>query len=341
MAGLSYKDAGVDIHEGSRLVDKIKPFIKNTMRPEVMGGLGGFAAMVGLPEGLKNPVMVSGTDGVGTKLKFAFASEKYDTVGIDLVAMCVNDVAVCGAEPLFFLDYFATGKLSADNAATVIKGIADGCIDAGCALVGGETAEMPGFYPEGEFDLAGFSVGVVDKEKIITGENIKEGDIIVGFPSSGVHSNGFSLVRKIVFDKLELKVNDFIDELGSSVAEIFLEPTIIYVKLVKEITKKIDVKGMVHITGGGFYENIPRIIPEGLSVLIDGNFEILPVFKWLKEKGEVTEREMFTTFNCGIGFMFVVSSDDAETILKDYPESRKIGKIVKGGSGVEITRTYF
>lgn len=341
MSGLSYKDSGVDIHEGSRLVDKIKPFIKKTLRPEVMSGLGGFAAMTAIPEGLKNPILVSGTDGVGTKLKFAFASGKYDTVGIDLVAMCVNDVIVCGAEPLFFLDYFATGKLSADSAATVIKGIADGCIESGCALVGGETAEMPGFYPEGEFDLAGFSVGVVDKEKAISGKNIKDGDVIIGFPSSGIHSNGFSLVRKIVFDKLKLSATDFIDELGLSVTNAFLEPTIIYVKLVKEIAKKVDVKGMIHITGGGFYENIPRIIPKGLSACIDGDFDVLPVFKWLKEKGNVTEREMFTTFNCGIGFMFIVSSDDAETILTDYPESRNIGKIVKGDHGVEITKTHF
>jgi len=342
MSELNYKNAGVDIEEGARMVEKIKPHVKRTMRPEVLGGLGGFSSLVAIPEGIKNPILVSGTDGVGTKLKFAFKSKVFDTIGIDLVAMCVNDVIVSGAEPLFFLDYFATGKLSSDVGAEVVKGIADGCVQAGCALVGGETAEMPDFYDAGEFDLAGFSVGVVDKTKIIDGSTIKDGDVILGIPATGVHSNGFSLVRKIVFDKLGLSVNDKIEPLGETVAEAFLKPTRIYVKEVLELTKKFNIKGMIHITGGGFYENIPRILPDGFSAQIDGDFSVLPVFNWLKEKGGLTEREMFTTFNCGTGFMLIVPEDQAEKIIENS-DRYYVGKIVKSDNlpRVEITKDHF
>ncbi|HOG44119.1 MAG TPA: phosphoribosylformylglycinamidine cyclo-ligase [bacterium] len=328
MSELNYKNAGVDIVEGAKMVEKIKPLVKRTMRPEVLAGIGGFSSLVSIPEGIKNPVLVSGTDGVGTKLKFAFLSGIHNTIGIDLVAMCVNDVIVGGAEPLFFLDYFATGKLSAEVGAEVVAGIAEGCFQAGCALVGGETAEMPDFYESGEYDLAGFCVGVVDREKIIDGSKIKEGDCIIGIPSTGVHSNGFSLVRKIVFNKMGLSTGDMIDELGLTVAQEFLKPTRIYVKEVLELIKKFKIRGMVHITGGGFYENIPRVIPEGLGALIDGKFPVLPVFKWMKSCAGLTQREMFTTFNCGTGFMLIVPEDQVEELLKDS-DRYYVGRIVR------------
>ncbi|HNW15882.1 MAG TPA: phosphoribosylformylglycinamidine cyclo-ligase [bacterium] len=328
MSELNYKNAGVDIVEGAKMVEKIKPLVKRTMRPEVLAGIGGFSSLVSIPEGIKNPVLVSGTDGVGTKLKFAFLSGIHNTIGIDLVAMCVNDVIVGGAEPLFFLDYFATGKLSAEVGAEVVAGIAEGCFQAGCALVGGETAEMPDFYESGEYDLAGFCVGVVDREKIIDGSKIKEGDCIIGIPSTGVHSNGFSLVRKIVFNKMGLSTGDMIDELGLTVAQEFLKPTRIYVKEVLELIKKFKISGMVHITGGGFYENIPRVIPEGLGALIDGKFPVLPVFKWMKNCAGLTQREMFTTFNCGTGFMLIVPEDQVEELLKDS-DRYYVGRIVR------------
>ncbi|HPA57027.1 MAG TPA: phosphoribosylformylglycinamidine cyclo-ligase, partial [bacterium] len=294
----------------------------------VLAGIGGFSSLVSIPEGIKNPVLVSGTDGVGTKLKFAFLSGIHNTIGIDLVAMCVNDVIVGGAEPLFFLDYFATGKLSAEVGAEVVAGIAEGCFQAGCALVGGETAEMPDFYESGEYDLAGFCVGVVDREKIIDGSKIKEGDCIIGIPSTGVHSNGFSLVRKIVFNKMGLSTGDMIDELGLTVAQEFLKPTRIYDKEVLELIKKFKIRGMVHITGGGFYENIPRVIPEGLGALIDGKFPVLPVFKWMKNCAGLTQREMFTTFNCGTGFMLIVPEDQVEELLKNS-DRYYVGRIVR------------
>ncbi len=328
MSELNYKNAGVDIEEGAKMVEKIKPLVKRTMRPEVLAGIGGFSSLVSIPEGIKNPVLVSGTDGVGTKLKFAFLSGIHNTIGIDLVAMCVNDVIVGGAEPLFFLDYFATGKLSAEVGAEVVAGIAEGCFQAGCSLVGGETAEMPDFYESGEYDLAGFCVGVVDREKIIDGSKIKEGDCIIGIPSTGVHSNGFSLVRKIVFNKMGLSTGDMIDELGLTVAQEFLKPTRIYVKEVLELIKKFEIRGMVHITGGGFYENIPRVIPEGLGALIDGKFPVLPVFKWMKNCAGLSQREMFTTFNCGTGFMLIVPEDQVEGLLKNS-DRYYVGKIVK------------
>ena len=342
MSQINYKSAGVDIDEGTRMVEKIKPLVKRTMRPEVLAGIGGFSSLVSIPEGIKQPVLVSGTDGVGTKLKFAFNADIHNTIGIDLVAMCVNDVIVCGAEPLFFLDYFATGKLSADVGAEVVAGIAEGCHQAGCSLVGGETAEMPGFYEAGEYDLAGFCVGVVDRPKVVDGSKIKEGDCIVGIPSTGVHSNGYSLVRKIVFDKMGLSVNDRIDELGLTVAQEFLKPTRIYVKEVLELLKKFNIKGMVHITGGGFYENIPRVIPDGLGARIDGDFKVLPVFKWMKKCAELSEREMFTTFNCGTGFMLIVPEDQVAELLKNS-DRYYVGKIVKTDKTerVEIVKNYF
>jgi phosphoribosylformylglycinamidine cyclo-ligase len=339
---LNYKSAGVDIDEGTRMVDKIKPLVKRTMRPEVIGGLGGFASLVSIPEGIKNPVLVSGTDGVGTKLKFAFKSGIHDTIGIDLVAMCVNDVVVCGAEPLFFLDYFATGKLSSDVGADVVSGIAEGCVQAGCALVGGETAEMPGFYDAGEFDLAGFCVGVVDREKIIDGSKIEEGDCLIGIPSSGIHSNGYSLVRKIVFEKMGLGINDKIEELDLTVAQEFLKPTRIYVKEALDLIKKFDVRGMVHITGGGFYENIPRIIPQDKSVHIDGNFSVPPVFKWMKKVAGLSEKEMFTTFNCGTGFIVIVPESQKEEVLKDS-DRFYLGRVVPKNREESVTfeKSYF
>ncbi len=341
MSKMSYKSAGVDIDAGNKFVSNIKPFVKETFRKEVLGGLGGFSSLVRLPKGIENPVLVSGTDGVGTKLKFAFKADKFDTVGIDLVAMCVNDIIVGGAEPLFFLDYFATGKLEVEKATEVVKGIAEGCKQSGASLVGGETAEMPDFYPEGEFDLAGFAVGVVDEQKIIDGSTIKPGNVLIGIKSSGVHSNGFSLVRKIVFEKLNLDVKDTIPELNKTVAEAFLEPTIIYVKLVQELLKKIDIKGMVHITGGGFYENIPRILPKGLGVEINGNFEIPPLFKWLQKSGELEEAEMFTTFNCGTGFVLVVDEKDVD-LAKELSNGYVIGVVTENEEEkVVFTKSYF
>ncbi|HNT26583.1 MAG TPA: phosphoribosylformylglycinamidine cyclo-ligase [bacterium] len=341
MSGDAYRKAGVDIEEGNRLVPMIKELVKKTHRPEVLAGIGGFSAMVTIPKGIKKPVLVSGTDGVGTKLKLAFMAKRYDTIGIDLVAMCVNDVLVLGAEPLFFLDYFATGKLSADTAALVVKGIAEGCAQAGCALVGGETAEMPDFYPPGEFDLAGFSVGVVDKDKIIDGSKVKAGDVLIGIPSSGVHSNGYSLVRRILFTQQKLKINTRIPELGATVADAFLKPTIIYAKLIKKLLKKVPVKGMVHITGGGFYDNIPRVVPEKLAVEIGGDFTIPPLFQWLKKAGGVSEHEMFTVFNCGVGFVCVVDKKHAAEAAK-LTGGHIIGTVVKRARGpVIFKKKYF
>ncbi|MCK5809114.1 phosphoribosylformylglycinamidine cyclo-ligase [bacterium] len=336
-----YKKAGVDIQEGNRLVSLIKPIVKATFRPEVLTGIGGFASMMTLPKGLEEPVLVSGTDGVGTKLKLAFMSGKLDTVGIDLVAMCVNDILVCGAEPLFFLDYFATGKLDADSAASVVQGIADGCKQSNASLVGGETAEMPDFYPDGEFDLAGFAVGVVDKKNIIDGSKVGVGDVIIGLPSSGVHSNGYSLVRRVLFDKLGLKTDDIIDELGATVADLFLKPTIIYVNTIKKLLEQVTVHGMVHITGGGFYENIPRILPDDTAALIDGDFEVPPLFQWLKNAGEISEQEMFTTFNCGVGFTCIVPADQAEKTI-ELTGGFYVGKVVEqSDKPVVFDHSYF
>ena len=301
---ISYKDAGVDIEAGDALIDQIKPFAKRTMRPEVLAGIGGFGSLFEMPKKFKNPVLVSGTDGVGTKLKLAFELNKHDTVGIDLVAMSVNDILVQGAEPLFFLDYFACGKLDVATAAQVIKGIAEGCEQSGCALVGGETAEMPGMYPAGEYDLAGFAVGCVDKEKIINGLSIAAGDIVLGLASSGAHSNGYSLIRKLITSSGIDFESDFD---GRKFKDVVMAPTKIYVKSLLKLIEALPVKGMAHITGGGITENIPRVLPLGLTAEINAKSWQLPaLFKWLQAQGNITHSELYKTFNCGIGMAVVL-----------------------------------
>lgn len=311
---LSYRDAGVDIDAGDALVDRIKPFAKKTMRPEVLGGIGGFGALFRLSEKYREPVLVSGTDGVGTKLKLAFMLGKHDTVGQDLVAMSVNDILVQGAEPLFFLDYFACGKLDVDTASSVVQGIARGCELAGCALIGGETAEMPGMYPDGEYDLAGFAVGAVEKCEIIDGTRIIPGDVVLGLASSGAHSNGYSLIRRII-EVSEVDLSS--DFHGRPLGDSLLEPTRIYVKPLLSVFRELPgaVKGLAHITGGGLTENVPRILSEGLVARIDARRWTLPsLFRWLQEAGHVADQEMHRVFNCGIGMAVVVSEADAEAV---------------------------
>ncbi|CUA81571.1 MULTISPECIES: phosphoribosylformylglycinamidine cyclo-ligase [Gulbenkiania] len=311
---LSYRDAGVDIDAGDALVENIKPFAKRTMRPEVLGGLGGFGALVEISKKYKEPVLVSGTDGVGTKLKLAFDWNRHDTVGIDLVAMSVNDILVQGAEPLFFLDYFACGKLDVPQATQVIKGIAEGCEQAGCALIGGETAEMPGMYPVGEYDLAGFAVGVVEKSKVITGREIRPGDVVLGLRSNGVHSNGYSLVRKII-ERAQPDLDAPFDG-GKTLREAIIAPTRIYVKPLLALMEKLNVKGMAHITGGGITENTPRVLPEDTVAQIDAaSWEMPPLFQWLQTQGNVEAQEMYRTFNCGIGMVVIVAPEDAEAAM--------------------------
>jgi phosphoribosylformylglycinamidine cyclo-ligase len=304
---LSYKDAGVDIDAGNELVENIKGAVKKTNRPEVMGGLGGFGSVCQLPTGYKEPVLVAGTDGVGTKLRLAIDLAKHDTVGIDLVAMCVNDLIVQGAEPLFFLDYYATAKLDVKVASSVVEGIAEGCIQSGCALVGGETAEMPGMYHKGDYDIAGFCVGVAEKSRLIDGSKVSNGDQLIALGSSGPHSNGFSLIRKV------LEVNDTnTAELleGKAISEHLLEPTKIYVKSVLALFKEVDIHALSHITGGGFWENIPRVLPETAQAVINGKSWQWPsVFNWLQEQGNITTHEMYRTFNCGVGMVIVVPKD--------------------------------
>ena len=308
---LSYRDAGVDIDAGDALVENIKPFAKRTMRPEVLGGLGGFGALVEISKKYQEPVLVSGTDGVGTKLKLAFDWNKHDTVGIDLVAMSVNDILVQGAEPLFFLDYFACGKLDVPQATDVIKGIAEGCEQAGCALIGGETAEMPGMYPVGEYDLAGFAVGVVEKRKVITGRDIKPGDVVLGLKSNGVHSNGYSLVRKII-ERAQPDLDAPFDG-DKTLRDAIIAPTRIYVKPLLALMAKLNVKGMAHITGGGITENTPRVLPENTVAQIDaGSWQLPKLFQWLQAEGNVDAQEMYRTFNCGIGMVVIVDAADAD-----------------------------
>ncbi len=308
---LSYRDAGVDIDAGDALVENIKPFAKRTMRPEVLGGLGGFGALVEISKKYQEPVLVSGTDGVGTKLKLAFDWNKHDTVGIDLVAMSVNDILVQGAEPLFFLDYFACGKLDVPQATDVIKGIAEGCEQAGCALIGGETAEMPGMYPVGEYDLAGFAVGVVEKSQVITGRDIKPGDVVLGLKSNGAHSNGYSLVRKII-ERAQPELDAEFDG-GKTLREAIIAPTRIYVKPLLALMQQLTVKGMAHITGGGITENTPRVLPENTVAQIDANsWELPKLFQWLQAEGNVDAQEMYRTFNCGIGMVVIVDAADAD-----------------------------
>ncbi|WP_281773633.1 phosphoribosylformylglycinamidine cyclo-ligase [Haemophilus parahaemolyticus] len=332
---LSYKDAGVDIHAGNELVERIKGDVKRTRRPEVMGGLGGFGALCALPTKYKEPILVSGTDGVGTKLRLAIDLKKHDTIGQDLVAMCVNDLIVQGAEPLFFLDYYATGKLDVDVAASVIKGIADGCEMSGCALVGGETAEMPGMYHEGDYDLAGFCVGVVEKSEIIDGTAVKTGDTLIALGSSGAHSNGYSLIRKV----LEVSGANPADLLeGKSLSEHLLAPTKIYVKSILQLIKQIEVHAIAHLTGGGFWENIPRVLPDNTKAVIDeSSWQWPAVFSWLQEKGNISRYEMYRTFNCGVGMVIALPEKEVETALTLLEQAGEkawvIGKIAPLGEG--------
>ncbi len=334
---LSYKDAGVDIDAGNALVDRIKGAVKRTRRPEVMGGIGGFGALCELPTKYKHPVLVSGTDGVGTKLRLALDMNKHDTIGVDLVAMCVNDLIVQGAEPLFFLDYYATGKLDVDTAADVVSGIADGCLQAGCALIGGETAEMPGMYEGEDYDVAGFCVGVVEKEDVIDGTKVAAGDALIAVGSSGPHSNGYSLIRKI----LEVSGADKSEELaGRTIGEHLLEPTKIYIKSALKMIEAHDIHAISHITGGGFWENIPRVLPEGTKAVIDGNSWEWPViFKWLQEKGNVDTHEMYRTFNCGVGLIVALPQDQAEAAVKllnaEGENAWVIGEIAQAEAGEE------
>lgn len=338
----AYAAAGVDITAGYKAVELMKAHVAATKTPGVCSDVGGFGGLFELDmTGITKPVLVSGTDGVGTKLKLAFLMDKHDTVGIDCVAMCVNDIICCGAKPLFFLDYIACGKNVPERIADIVKGVADGCIQAGAALIGGETAEMPGFYPEDEYDLAGYSTGVVDKDKIIDNSLMKEGDVIIALPSSGVHSNGFSLVRK-VFDVEHSDIKAPVEELGSkSVGEMLLTPTKIYVKPVLSLVEKVKVKGISHITGGGFYENIPRSIPEGLCAKIDlSKVKVLPIFDLIAKKGGISAHDMFNTFNMGVGMSIVVSKEDETLALRTLEEAGEkpytMGEIVKGDSKIEL-----
>lgn len=320
---LSYRDAGVDINAGDSLVERIKPFAKRTMRPEVLGDLGGFGALVEISQKYRHPVLVSGTDGVGTKLKLAFEWDQHDTVGIDLVAMSVNDILVQGAEPLFFLDYFACGKLDVERAAAVIKGIAAGCEQSGCALIGGETAEMPGMYPDGEYDLAGFAVGVVEKEQVINGRSIVAGDVVLGLASNGIHSNGYSLVRKII-ERAQPELDAEFNQ-GKTLRQAIIAPTRLYVKPILAALKQFTIKGMAHITGGGISENVPRILPENTVAAIDSQSWPLPkLFQWLQQAGNVETQEMYRIFNCGIGMVLVVSAEDADAIQKFLQQQGEI-----------------
>jgi len=338
---LSYKDAGVDIDAGNALVERIKHVAKRTARPEVMGGLGGFGALCQLPGGYKEPVLVSGTDGVGTKLRLAMDLGIHDSIGIDLVAMCVNDLVVAGAEPLFFLDYYATGRLNVDIAAEVVSGIGKGCEQAGCALVGGETAEMPGMYEGDDYDLAGFCVGVVEKSEIIDGSKVRAGDVLIGLGASGPHSNGYSLIRKV----LEISGADLQQDVGGeSLAKALMAPTRIYVKNLLQLMKNTQVNALSHITGGGLLENLPRVLPEGTRARIDVNsWEMPPVFRWLREAGNIDRREMYRTFNCGLGMVVCVPADAADTALETLRQLGEdafvVGSIeaaVEGADAVEL-----
>ncbi|CAI1068698.1 Phosphoribosylformylglycinamidine cyclo-ligase [Serratia quinivorans] len=336
---LSYKDAGVDIDAGNALVDRIKGVVKQTRRPEVMGGLGGFGALCALPQKYREPILVSGTDGVGTKLRLAMDLKRHDTIGIDLVAMCVNDLVVQGAEPLFFLDYFATGKLDVDTAASVITGIAEGCKQSGCALVGGETAEMPGMYHGEDYDVAGFCVGVVEKSEIIDGSKVQSGDALIALGASGPHSNGYSLVRKI----LEVSNTDPTTTVleGQPLADHLLAPTKIYVKSVLELIEKIDVHAIAHLTGGGFWENIPRVLPEGMQAVIDeSSWQWPAVFNWLQQTGNVSLHEMYRTFNCGVGMVIALPEESVESAIALLTaageKAWKIGKLTASSDEQQV-----
>ncbi|MFF2019661.1 phosphoribosylformylglycinamidine cyclo-ligase [Paenibacillus sp. NPDC058177] len=339
----AYKNAGVDIAAGNEAVERMKKHVKRTFRPEVMTELGGFGALFGLnKDKYEEPVLVSGTDGVGTKLKIAFAADRHDTIGIDAVAMCVNDIVVQGAEPLFFLDYLACDKVVPEKIEAIVAGIAEGCHQAGCALIGGETAEMPGMYSAGEYDIAGFTVGIADKAKLVTGATIAPGDTVIGLASSGVHSNGFSLVRKLLLEEDGYALDETVDELGAPLVDVLLAPTKIYVKPLLSLLEQLPVKGMAHITGGGFIENIPRVLPDGVNVEINyGSWPILPIFNLLQSKGDVTNRDMFTTFNMGVGLVLVVDAANGERALEllkaSGEEAYIIGTVTEGERIVTFT----
>ena len=333
----AYKKAGVDIAAGNEAVERMKKHVARTMRPEVLTGLGGFGGLFGLnKDKYKEPVLVSGTDGVGTKLKLAFMMDKHDTIGIDAVAMCVNDVVVSGAEPLFFLDYLATGKLVPEKIEAIVKGVAEGCVMAGCALIGGETAEMPGMYGDGEYDIAGFTVGIVDKSKIVDGSDIRPGDAIIGLASSGVHSNGYSLVRRLLLEEKGYKLGDVLPELGGrTLGEVLLEPTRIYVKPILAMLEKVRIKGMAHITGGGFIENIPRVLPDHVNADIrPGSWPVHPIFTLMQREGQISDRDMFTTFNMGIGMVLFVPAEQANAAVALAEElgekAYRIGTVTEG-----------
>ncbi|NLP00331.1 MAG: phosphoribosylformylglycinamidine cyclo-ligase [Clostridiaceae bacterium] len=337
----NYKEAGVDVEAGYKAVNLMKSHVKKTLRPEVLTEIGGFGGLFSL-EGMnfEKPVLVSGTDGVGTKLKIAFLMDKHYTVGIDCVAMCANDVVCSGAQPLFFLDYIAIGKLIPEKVEQIVKGVSDGCIQAGCALIGGETAEMPGFYPEDEYDLAGFVVGIADRDKLVTGEKIKPNDILIGLASSGIHSNGYSLVRKI-FDINKDVLGEYREILGKTLGQELLTPTRIYVKTILKLIKKYNIKGISHITGGGFLENIPRMLPVGMKAVVHkGTWPVHPVFKLMQEKGNVAEKDMYNTFNMGIGMVLAVPAEIAPFVVAEANNQGEkayiIGEIVKGEEKIEI-----
>lgn len=338
----AYARSGVNIDAGNETVDRIKPHVARTFRPEVITALGGFGGGFQLDlSKYREPILVSGTDGVGTKLKIAFQMDKHDTIGIDAVAMCVNDILVMGAEPLFFLDYLATGKLIPETAEQIVKGIADGCVRAGCALVGGETAEMPGMYADGEYDIAGFAVGIVEKSKMIDGTRVKTGDAVIGFGSNGVHSNGYSLVRKVLLEEAGYRLDSRIEGLAGTLGEQLLAPTRIYVKNGLALCGKFDVRGLVHITGGGFLENIPRVLPEGCSVEIKPNsWPVLPIFELLQKAGDISSVDMFRTFNMGIGLIAVVPEEQAADFVKEAislgERAYRIGRVVEGDRRVLI-----
>lgn len=344
----AYKQAGVDIAAGNEAVERMKKHVKKTFRPEVLTGLGGFGGLFSLnKDKYEEPVLVSGTDGVGTKLKLAFAMDKHDTIGIDAVAMCVNDVIVTGAEPLFFLDYLACDKVVPEKIEAIVKGVADGCEQAGCALIGGETAEMPGMYSDGEYDIAGFTVGIVDRPKAIDGSTIQAGDAVIGLASSGIHSNGFSLVRRLLLEQQGYALADKPEELeGRTLGDVLIEPTRIYVKQILKLLESVKIKGMAHITGGGFIENIPRVLPEGVNVDINrGSWPVLPIFSLMQRVGSITDRDMFTTFNMGVGMVLVVPAEQAEqalAIAKEQGEQAyRIGTVTEGSKivtfdGVEL-----
>ncbi len=336
---ISYKDSGVDVEKGYEAVKLMKQHVKSTYTQGVLGDIGSFGGFFKMPDGMKEPVLVAGTDGVGTKLKYAIISGKHDTIGIDAVAMCVNDIVCQGAKPLFFLDYFATGSLSPEKVATVVSGIAGGCRQSGAALIGGETAEMPGFYPEGDYDIAGFAVGAVDRSKIINGSGIKEGDVLIGLKSSGIHSNGYSLVRKLFGEDISV-LEKFDSELGAKPIDVLLTPTRIYVKSILSLIEKVHIKGIAHITGGGFIENIPRIFPEGIGCeIVKNSYEVPAVFRVMQKRAGISDSQIYNTFNMGIGMVVCVAESDVKATVSQLESTGEqcfvIGKTVKG-SGVKL-----